>query len=254
MRNVLRMLRPITTGQAHRHVRRGGRARRRRAAAASRAPSPRSADHAVITNEDPRGEDPDAILDEIAGALKSAGFGRKFDREFDRRQAIEKAFERAGKGDTVLLAGKGTEQSIVIGATHWPWDERRIARELLQEAARRRIICPNVSSRKQVNNWTRPKSTASRPTTSRTSSTPSSTLADHARRHHLRERQGSGAHGRPAASEYIDGLSSLWNVAVGHGRGGARARRPRSRCRSWRSRTATPATPTSRRSGSPRSC
>jgi UDP-N-acetylmuramoyl-L-alanyl-D-glutamate--2,6-diaminopimelate ligase len=43
------------------------------------------------------------------------------------------AFERAGKNDTVLLAGKGTEQSIVIGEVHWPWDERRIARELLAD-------------------------------------------------------------------------------------------------------------------------
>jgi UDP-N-acetylmuramoyl-L-alanyl-D-glutamate--2,6-diaminopimelate ligase len=90
------------------------------------------ADHAVITNEDPRSEIPDAILDEIEGALKAAGF-RKIDRELDRRLAIELAFKRAEQGDTVLLAGKGTEQSIVIAGTHWPWDERRIAREVLQE-------------------------------------------------------------------------------------------------------------------------
>jgi UDP-N-acetylmuramoyl-L-alanyl-D-glutamate--2,6-diaminopimelate ligase len=56
---------------------------------------------------------------------------RKYWRELDRRQAIELAFERAQPGDTVLLAGKATEPSIVIGTTHWPWDERRIARELL---------------------------------------------------------------------------------------------------------------------------
>ena len=67
-------------------------------------------------------------------ALQGAELRRKFDRELDRRQAIELAFERAETGDTVLLAGKGTEQSIVIGNTHWPWDERRIARELLQDA------------------------------------------------------------------------------------------------------------------------
>ena len=48
-------------------------------------------------------------------------------------QAIEIAFKRAERGDTVLLAGKGTEQSIVIGNTHWPWDERRIVREVLQD-------------------------------------------------------------------------------------------------------------------------
>ena len=133
MRNVLRMLRPITRGKLIVMFGAAGErdAARRRGIARAVA---EFADHAVITNEDPRGEDPGLILDEIAGALKSAGFGRKFDREFDRRQAMAKAFERAGKDDTVLLAGKGTEQSIVIGTTHWPWDERRIAHELLLDA------------------------------------------------------------------------------------------------------------------------
>jgi len=91
------------------------------------------ADFAVITNEDPRSEDPEAILNEIASALKSAGFGRKFERDLDRRQAIDIALGRAKPRDTVLLAGKGTEQSIVIGNVQWPWDERRIARELLAD-------------------------------------------------------------------------------------------------------------------------
>ena len=133
MRNVLRMLRPITIGKLivlfgaageRDTARRGGIAR----AVAE------GADHAVITNEDPRREDPDQILDEIGTALESAGFGGKFDREPDRQGAIELAFKRARKGDTVLLAGKGTETSIVIGATHLPWDERGIARKLLQSA------------------------------------------------------------------------------------------------------------------------
>jgi UDP-N-acetylmuramoyl-L-alanyl-D-glutamate--2,6-diaminopimelate ligase len=132
MRNVLRMLRPLTRGRlivvfgaaGERDV-----ARRRGIARAVA----EIADFAVITNEDPRGEDPERILDEIAGALRSYGFARRFERELDRRQAIEMAFGRAAAGDTVLLAGKGTEPSIVIGNTHWPWDERRIARELLTE-------------------------------------------------------------------------------------------------------------------------
>ena len=133
MRNVLRMLRPVTKGDLIVMFGAAGErdAGRRRGIARAVA---ELADYAVITNEDPRGEDPELILDEIASALKAANFGRKFDREFDRRQAMKKALKRAGKGDTVLLAGKGTEQSIVIGGTHWPWDERRIARELLQDA------------------------------------------------------------------------------------------------------------------------
>jgi UDP-N-acetylmuramoyl-L-alanyl-D-glutamate--2,6-diaminopimelate ligase len=132
MRHVLRMLKQATPGRLIVVFGAAGErdAARRRGIARAVA---EMADHAVITNEDPRSEDPELILDEIAGALKNAGFGRKYDRELDRRIAIKMAFARAGKNDTVLLAGKGTEQSIVIGNTHWPWDERRVARELLQD-------------------------------------------------------------------------------------------------------------------------
>jgi UDP-N-acetylmuramoyl-L-alanyl-D-glutamate--2,6-diaminopimelate ligase len=93
------------------------------------------ADFAVLTNEDPRTEDPDAIIDGIARGLTEAGRceGRDFVRIVDRRQALRHAFEQARAGDTVLLAGKGTEQSIVIGREHIPWDERRVAREVLRE-------------------------------------------------------------------------------------------------------------------------
>jgi UDP-N-acetylmuramoyl-L-alanyl-D-glutamate--2,6-diaminopimelate ligase len=99
------------------------------------------ADFAVLTNEDPRREDPDAIIEQIASGLREAG--REEDADFarvpDRREAIRHAFERAsasGGGDTVLLAGKGTEPSIVIGTTHLPWDEAQVARELLLELAK----------------------------------------------------------------------------------------------------------------------
>lgn len=132
MRNVLGMLRAVTSGRLIVVFGAAGERDPARRRGIARAVAER-ADFAVVTNEDPRSEDPDAIVDEIVAALKRAGFGRKFDRELDRRQAIELAFGRAHKGDTVLLAGKGTEQSIVIGNVHWPWDERRIARELLAE-------------------------------------------------------------------------------------------------------------------------
>jgi len=93
------------------------------------------ADFAVLTNEDPRTEDPDAIMDGIARGLAEAGRRESSDfvRVVDRRQALRYAFEQAQAGDTVLLAGKGTEQSIVIGREHTPWDERVAARELLRE-------------------------------------------------------------------------------------------------------------------------
>lgn len=132
MRNVLMMLRRATKGKLIVVFGAAGErdAARRRGIARSVS---EHADLAVITNEDPRGENPQAIIEEISSSLRAHGFGRKYEEELDRRQAIELAFSRAGKNDTVLLAGKGTEQSIVIGNVHWPWDERRIARELLAD-------------------------------------------------------------------------------------------------------------------------
>jgi UDP-N-acetylmuramyl-tripeptide synthetase len=91
------------------------------------------ADRAVLTNEDPRHEDPDAIIEAIAAAMRDAGRrdGDDFVRIPDRREAIRHAFEQAAPGDTVLLAGKATETFMVFGDRQVPWDERGTARELL---------------------------------------------------------------------------------------------------------------------------
>jgi len=93
------------------------------------------ADFAVLTNDNPFQEDPEAILAEIAGGLEKAGRheGHHFVRIPERREAIAHALAMAVEGDIVLLAGKGHEQSITIGDTVIPWDERRVARELLRE-------------------------------------------------------------------------------------------------------------------------
>jgi UDP-N-acetylmuramoyl-L-alanyl-D-glutamate--2,6-diaminopimelate ligase len=135
MRNVVRMLRAVTHGRIIVLFGAAGERDPARRRGIGRAVAD-GADFAVITNEDPRSEDPDLILDEIAAALKGKGWseGRNYLRELDRRQAMELAFKQAQRGDTVLLAGKATEPSIVIANTHWPWDERRIARELLRES------------------------------------------------------------------------------------------------------------------------
>ncbi|HEY7270328.1 MAG TPA: UDP-N-acetylmuramoyl-L-alanyl-D-glutamate--2,6-diaminopimelate ligase [Dehalococcoidia bacterium] len=93
----------------------------------------RFADRAVLTNEDPRHEDPDAIIEAIAAAMRAAGKveGRDFEKVPDRRSAIAHAFAHAALGDTVLLAGKATEAFMVFGDEHVPWDEPALARELL---------------------------------------------------------------------------------------------------------------------------
>ncbi len=93
-------------------------------------------DFFVITDEDPRDEDREQILREIAAGAEAQGkqAGKDFLCIADRRDAIEVALKRAEAGDTVLLAGKGHEQSIIIGREKLPWDDRRVARELLRKS------------------------------------------------------------------------------------------------------------------------
>ena len=91
------------------------------------------ADYAVFTSEDPRSEDPAAIVREIGD--HAVGAGRKRGTDFveieDRREAIAHALGRARPGDTVVIAGKGHEQSIIYGERTIPWDDRKVAREEL---------------------------------------------------------------------------------------------------------------------------
>ena len=89
----------------------------------------------VVTDEDPRGEDRDAIIDAIARGAEAAGKRRGHDLLLiaDRRAAIAAAFEQARPGDVVLLAGKGHERSIIGPDGPVPWDERAEAIAALLE-------------------------------------------------------------------------------------------------------------------------
>lgn len=89
----------------------------------------RFSDHVVITSDNPRFEDPNAIIDEI-----EAGIRGKFDNytvEPDRRSAIEKALNMAGEGDIVIIAGKGHEDYQIVKGKVLPFDDRVVAREIL---------------------------------------------------------------------------------------------------------------------------
>jgi UDP-N-acetylmuramoyl-L-alanyl-D-glutamate--2,6-diaminopimelate ligase len=90
----------------------------------------------IATDEDPRGEDPAVILEQIAAGAESAGLQRGDDLLLipDRRAAIAAAIARARPGDVVLLAGKGHERSILYAGGDVPWDERRVAEECLAAA------------------------------------------------------------------------------------------------------------------------
>jgi UDP-N-acetylmuramoyl-L-alanyl-D-glutamate--2,6-diaminopimelate ligase len=84
------------------------------------------ADIAVVTSDNPRNEEPLAIIDEVvAGAPE-------LEIEPDRRNAIARAIESAREGDVVLIAGKGNEQGQEVAGTVYPFDDRDVARELLR--------------------------------------------------------------------------------------------------------------------------
>lgn len=131
-RKLLDVLRPLTRGRLITVFGSAGeRAPERRAGMGAVAAE--LVDFAVIANEDPRFEDADRIIDDIARVMTAAGRreGTDFVRVPDRRAAIRAAFDSARPGDTVVLAGKGHEQSIIVGDAKLPWDERRVAHEEL---------------------------------------------------------------------------------------------------------------------------
>jgi len=86
----------------------------------------RHADLTVVTAEDPRTEDLAAIMAVTASALRAAGRieGRDFVQIPDRQAAILYAVEQAGPGDTVILCGKGHEQSMCFGVREYPWRDQ----------------------------------------------------------------------------------------------------------------------------------
>jgi UDP-N-acetylmuramoyl-L-alanyl-D-glutamate--2,6-diaminopimelate ligase len=83
------------------------------------------ADHVIVTSDNPRWEDPVAIIRDV---LEGAG---KVDWLVDRREAIQRALGLAAPGDLVLIAGKGHELYQEIGGRRLPFDDAATARELL---------------------------------------------------------------------------------------------------------------------------
>ena len=90
------------------------------------------ADVVIVTNDNPRSEDPQAIIDQIvAGAVGDV------DVEADRARAIGQAIELALDGDVVLIAGKGAEQGQEFADRTVPFDDRETAREALRKLGAR---------------------------------------------------------------------------------------------------------------------
>jgi UDP-N-acetylmuramoyl-L-alanyl-D-glutamate--2,6-diaminopimelate ligase len=87
----------------------------------------RLADVVLVTSDNPRSEEPLAIIEDI---LQGAGTGVEIDP--DRRSAIRRAVALASPGDVVVIAGKGHEQGQEIGGETLPFDDREVAREALR--------------------------------------------------------------------------------------------------------------------------
>ncbi len=89
----------------------------------------RGADVVFLTSDNPRTEDPEKILDDIAEGME----GHAYIRVLDRRDAIHRALSMLQPGDCLLLAGKGHETYQVIGKERRPFDEAQIVRDAIGE-------------------------------------------------------------------------------------------------------------------------
>lgn len=88
------------------------------------------ADRVVLTSDNPRSEDPRAILEQMQVGLRDPD---RVELEPDRARAIRRALEGAEAGDLVLIAGKGHETTQTIGDEILPFDDREVARDALRE-------------------------------------------------------------------------------------------------------------------------
>jgi UDP-N-acetylmuramoyl-L-alanyl-D-glutamate--2,6-diaminopimelate ligase len=124
---VLRAARAVTTGRLLVVLGAGGDKDREKRPMMGEAAA-RFADVVVVTSDNPRSEDPQAIADAVAAG--AAGH-RDLRVELDRRAAIELAVGEAGPGDVVVVAGKGHETTQTIGDRVLPFDDREVVRQVL---------------------------------------------------------------------------------------------------------------------------
>ncbi len=130
LRRVLAFLRPVTPGRLLVLGGCGGDRDRTKRPRMARAMA-EMADEAVFTSDNPRSEEPDAILAEMTAGLAP---GAPVTVVADRREAIRLLVSRARPGDTVLIAGKGHETYQVLRSGTIPFDDREEARRVLREA------------------------------------------------------------------------------------------------------------------------
>jgi UDP-N-acetylmuramoyl-L-alanyl-D-glutamate--2,6-diaminopimelate ligase len=126
LEQVLRSARAVTSGRVHVVFGAGGDKDRAKRPMMGEVAA-RLADVVVVTSDNPRSEDPEAIIDEIVAGMPSPPALR----ESDRRTAIERALAGASAGDVVVVAGKGHETTQTLADQVVPFDDREVVKDVL---------------------------------------------------------------------------------------------------------------------------
>ncbi len=95
----------------------------------------RLSDLIILTSDNPRGEDPLSIIKEIEGGIPKEGAEEMYEICPDRKEAIYRAISLARADDVVVIAGKGHETTQVIGSKAFPFDDREIVRQAVNDSA-----------------------------------------------------------------------------------------------------------------------
>ena len=93
-------------------------------------------DVVLATSDNPRTEDPSAILDEIEVGIKEAIGDKDYEKIVDRRTAINRAVEIANAGDIIMILGKGHEDYQILKERTIHFDDREVAREAINSRLR----------------------------------------------------------------------------------------------------------------------
>ena len=131
--NILRSVRQVTPGRVTVVIGCGGDRDAGKRSVMGRVAA-ELADVAVLTSDNPRSEDPQAILDEVVRGARDVP-GAQWHAELDRRAAIALALHNAQPTDVVIVAGKGHETTQELADRIVPFDDRVVVRELLEAAA-----------------------------------------------------------------------------------------------------------------------
>lgn len=131
LKNVLSTLKPLCKGKLRVVFGCGGdrdRSKRPRMAEAAE----KFADFVIVTSDNPRTENPEAIINEILTGFKN-GDSQTITIEPDRKKAIELAIDTAGKDDIILIAGKGHETYQIIGKQKFHFSDKEITQQYLDK-------------------------------------------------------------------------------------------------------------------------